>query len=86
MTTEAFTVRTDPETAKRLDKLAAQLDRSRNYLVNQAIKEYLDLHAWQIEKIEEGIAAADRGELVPHEDIFSELRATIENRIRESGG
>jgi predicted transcriptional regulator len=59
MTTEAFTVRTDSETATRLDKLASRLDRSRNYLVNQAIKEYLELHAWQIEKIQEGIEGAD---------------------------
>jgi predicted transcriptional regulator len=35
--------------------------------VNQALKEYLEQHAWQIEKIALGIATADRGELVDHE-------------------
>lgn len=84
MTTEAFTVRADGETVKQLDELASQMDRSRNYLVNQAIKEYLELHTWQLGKIEAGMAAADRGELVPHEQVFSELRASIEKRAHES--
>ena len=43
MATEAFTVRTDTEIVKRLDLLAAQLNRSRNYLVNRALEEFLDL-------------------------------------------
>jgi len=37
MTTEAFSIRTDPKKIRKLDKLAEQQDRSRNYLVNQAI-------------------------------------------------
>ncbi len=82
MATEAFTIRADGETVRRLDQLAKQLDRSRNYLVNQAIQEYLDLHAWQIQKIEEGIAAADRDEVIPHEDVMAEMDALIEQRIR----
>ncbi|MBS1214236.1 MAG: putative transcriptional regulator [Proteobacteria bacterium] len=86
MTTEAFTVRTDIETANRLDKLASRLDRSRNYLVNQAIKEYLDLHAWQIEKIQEGIEAADRGRLIPHEDVMAEMDALIQEHVDRHEG
>jgi len=61
MTTEAFSVRADPKKVRKLDKLAAQQDRSRNYLVNQAIDQYLDLLAWQDERIKEGIKAADVG-------------------------
>jgi predicted transcriptional regulator len=86
MTTEAFTVRTESEIVNRLDKLASRLDRSRNYLVNQAIKEYLDFHAWQIEKIQEGIKAADRGELIPHEDVMAEMDALIEEKIKAHEG
>jgi predicted transcriptional regulator len=64
--TEVFTVRAESELAHKLDHLVNSLDRSRNYLVNQALKEYLEHHAWQIEKINQGIAAVDRGELVEH--------------------
>jgi len=64
MGTEAFSVRTDSKKVKQLDKLAKQMDRSRNYLVNQAIDQLLELHAWQIERVKEGIKAADEGRFV----------------------
>lgn len=69
MATEAFTVRANAEIVKRLDLLAAQLDRSRNYLVNMALEEFLDLQAWQIEKVQTGIAAAESGDFVPDEEM-----------------
>jgi len=61
MGTEAFSVRTDRKKVKQLDKLAKQQDRSRNYLVNQAIDQLLELHAWQDERIKEGVKSADEG-------------------------
>ncbi len=61
MGTEAFTVRTESKKVKQLDKLAGRMDRSRNYLVNQAIDQLLEVHAWQIERTKEGINAADEG-------------------------
>ena len=61
MATVAFSVRTDPKKIRKLDKLAEQQDRSRNYLVNQAIDQYLELLAWQDERIKKGIKAADAG-------------------------
>lgn len=32
---------------------------------------------WQLEKIIQGIAAADRGELIPHDDVMQEMDALI---------
>lgn len=58
MGTEAFSVRADSRKIRELDKLAKQQDRSRNYMVNQAIDQLLELHAWQNELINEGIEAA----------------------------
>jgi predicted transcriptional regulator len=82
MATEAFTIRAETEIVHKLDDLAGSLDRSRNYLVNQAIKEYLETHAWQIEKITQGIAAADRGELVTHDDVMREMEELIERKAK----
>ena len=70
MATEAFTVRTESDIVHQLDSMAGALDRSRNYLVNQALREYLKTHARQIEKINQGIAAAERGEVIAHEDVI----------------
>ena len=59
MATEAFTVRAESNVVHQLDHIAGSLDRSRNYVVNQAVQEYLKAHAWQIEKITQGIESAD---------------------------
>jgi len=61
MVTQAFSVRTDSTKVKQLERLAKLQDRSRNYIVNQAIDQLLELQAWQIERTKEGILAADEG-------------------------
>jgi len=59
-----------------LDTLAEKTERSRNWLVSRAIESYVSLNAWQIAKIEEGIAAADRGDFATDEEM-AELRARL---------
>lgn len=71
---ETFSVRLDPEKREQLDRLAASMDRPRSYLVGQAIEQFLEYHAWKLKLVEEGLAAADRGDLVSHEDLFGKLR------------
>jgi RHH-type rel operon transcriptional repressor/antitoxin RelB len=73
------TVRVKPEIAARLEKLAASMDRSKSYLAAEAIEEYIDLHEWQIQAIEEGIAAADRGETVEFDAIKKKWRKMSED-------
>jgi predicted transcriptional regulator len=65
----AFTVRLDEPTLGALDRLSEQTDRSRNWIVTKAIEDYVALNAWQISKIEAGIAAVDRGEFASEEDV-----------------
>ena len=69
MGTEAFSVRADSKKVKQLDRLAKQQDRSRNYLVNQAIDHLLELQAWQTERVKEGIKAADEGRFASDADM-----------------
>ncbi len=75
MATEAFTVRAETDIVHQLDSMAGALDRSRNYLVNQALREYLKTQARQIEKISQGITAADRGEVIEHDEVIKEMEA-----------
>ncbi|HLP81638.1 MAG TPA: ribbon-helix-helix protein, CopG family [Nitrosomonas sp.] len=74
MATEAFTVRTESDIVHQLDSMAGALDRSRNYLVNQALREYLKTHARQIVKITQGVAAS-RGEVLEHDEAIKEMEA-----------
>jgi predicted transcriptional regulator len=71
--TEPITIRTTKETVDEIDALAAAMDRSRNYVVNQALRQYLEANAWQVQRIEEGLAAAREGRVRPAEDVFADI-------------
>jgi predicted transcriptional regulator len=79
--TAAFTIRLDDEMLAKLDALAADTDRSRSWIAAKAIQDYVELNAWQIQRIREGIAEADRGEFATDgevEAVFSKYRAMTE--------
>jgi predicted transcriptional regulator len=59
----------DDDKLATLDRLAASMDRSRNWIVNRAIERYIAEQAWQIGQIQEGIAQADRGEFASDEEV-----------------
>ena len=82
MATEAFTIRAETEIVDKLDNLAELLDKSRNYLVNQAIKTYLQTNAWQIDKINQGIVAADKGDIINDAEMMLEIEELIENKAQ----
>jgi predicted transcriptional regulator len=67
--TAAFTIRLDDEMLAKLDALAADTDRSRSWIAAKAIEAYVELNAWQISRIREGIAEADRGEFATEEEV-----------------
>ena len=65
----AFTVRLDDDTLGALDRLAERTARSRSWLAAKAIEEYVALNAWQIGRIEAGIAAAERGDFAGADEV-----------------
>ena len=67
--TAAFTLRLDEATLDALDQLAEKTERSRSWLATKAIEDYIALNAWQIGKIEAGLAAADRGDFAGDDDV-----------------
>lgn len=73
------TVRVKPDVAARLEKLAESMDRSKSYLAAEAIEEYLEIHEWQVQAIQEGIAAADRGETIGLEEIKKYWEKKVED-------
>lgn len=68
-TPSPISVRLEPGQRKALDSIAKVLDRDRSYVINEAVKNYLELHAWQIAHIEEGIRQADTGEFASDTDV-----------------
>lgn len=70
---EPITIRTAK--VAEIDALAGVMDRSRNYIVNQAIEQYLEANAWQVARIKDGIAAAHEGKVKPAEEVFASIAA-----------
>ena len=56
---EVVTVRLDPELKAKLDALAASTKRSKSWLAAEAIAQYVEQQAWQIQRIEQAISLAD---------------------------
>jgi predicted transcriptional regulator len=50
--------------------------------VNKALKKDLEQQTGQIEKITQGIAAADRGECFDHEQVMQEMENLIQQAQR----
>jgi predicted transcriptional regulator len=68
-----ITVRVPEELAARLANLSKATDRSRSYLATLAIEEFVAVQEWQVEAIKEGIADAEKGRVVSHEEAAAEL-------------
>ncbi|MBE0504652.1 MAG: CopG family ribbon-helix-helix protein [Desulfuromonadales bacterium] len=68
-------LRIEEELADRLNSLAKSTGKTKSFIASQAIQDYLALQEWQVEAIKEGIDAADRGEMVGHEEAVKVLNS-----------
>ena len=86
MAGSTITVRTDPEISAKIAALAQAMDRSRNWVIEEALKQYIEAQAWQIEGIKQAQASLARGEGIPFEDVMDEMDALIEEKAKEHEG
>lgn len=63
------TTRIDEETQSRLDQLAKATDRSRSWLMADAIRRYVEEEGWQVAAIEEGVRQADAGDFATEDEV-----------------
>jgi predicted transcriptional regulator len=68
--------RTDSEKIDALDSLAVAQDRPRSYLINEAITNYIELHAYQDALVRKGLEQAQEGLVVSHEEVLGRLKKT----------
>jgi predicted transcriptional regulator len=62
-------VRLKPDLQAKLTRLATQQGRDSEALVVEAVERMVNYDEWFLQEVEKGLAAADRGEFVEHEDI-----------------
>jgi len=84
--TGRMSISVSPEKQAKLDAIAASADRSRSYVVNEAIDHYLDLYDWQIRRIEERLERAGSSDAgwIAHDEVFSKLRAKLASRLDQT--
>jgi predicted transcriptional regulator len=71
---KVLTLRLDPKLTKRLDQLADATERSRSFLIAEAVREYVALNEWQVEETRKAMAEADRGEFASPKEVGQALR------------
>jgi predicted transcriptional regulator len=64
----------NPDLQSKLSRLAAQQGRSSETLVVEAVERMLNYDEWFMGEVEKGLAAADRGEVVEHNQVLDAIR------------
>jgi predicted transcriptional regulator len=67
-----------PETEAKLNELAERTHRPKDELLEEAVNHLLAYNEWLEEKVKRSLAAVERGETVPDDEV----RAWIEQRER----
>jgi predicted transcriptional regulator len=75
-TEKTISFRAGAEKIDALDALAAAQDRPRSYLINEAITNYIELHAYQDALVRKGLEDMREGRVVGHEEVVARLKQT----------
>ena len=81
-----FSIRVSEDLKQKLEALAVAMDRDRSWVVSNALETYVAEQSWQIQAIEEGIAAAERGELVSHDEVVAKWEGKLEDHLDRTSG
>jgi predicted transcriptional regulator len=66
-------VHLSPDLQAKLAQLASQQGRESEALVVEAVQRMVTYDDWFIREVEKGIAAADRGEFLDHDEVRKRL-------------
>jgi predicted transcriptional regulator len=69
MNMKTVTFRVPEKKVAALDSAAAHQQRDRSFILNEAVDQYLSLQEYHLALIDEGIRAADAGDVIPHNDV-----------------
>jgi predicted transcriptional regulator len=74
-----MTIHPTPDLKAKLDEIARRTGRDMNALAEEALQRYVDDEAWFLEKVDEGLAQIERGQLLEHDEVI----ARVEGRLRD---
>ncbi|KGJ12747.1 MULTISPECIES: CopG family ribbon-helix-helix protein [Paracoccus] len=73
-----MTIRVSPETKRKLERIAGETRRSKSFLAAEAVSAYVERELEIIDGIRRGMADAEAGRVVPHDEAMAEIHAVID--------
>ena len=73
-------VHLDPDVEAKLARLAAERGSDAEVLAREAIERFVDYDEWFIREVEKGLAAADRGQVLTHEEVGQRLERLLSRK------
>ena len=69
-----LTVRVKPATRDRLENLARVTRRTKSFVIEEALEQYLDVNEWQIKGIQDALIEADSQDavFVDHQEVIAQ--------------
>ncbi|MFU8789499.1 MAG: CopG family ribbon-helix-helix protein [Methylobacter sp.] len=77
MSATSITLHTDTELIDKVAALATAMDCSRNKLIEDALRQYVETQAEQIAGIKEAIISLNDGGGIAHEQVMAEMEALL---------
>ncbi|WP_055048929.1 CopG family ribbon-helix-helix protein [Devosia sp. A16] len=71
MSTRVLTAHIPEELAEKVDRYAESMERSRAWIVKQALSNWVDWEEEKLRRTLEGLADVDAGRLIDHEDMVA---------------
>lgn len=71
----SFTLSLSDEASRALAETADAQDQPPSQIIEQALEHYLAARAWWADAIDEGIAAADNGQLIAHDRVVEWVKS-----------
>jgi predicted transcriptional regulator len=62
-------IRMDTEKLARVDSIAKAVNRSRAWVINQAVDRYLEYEEWFVQQVQQGLDEADQGQFATDQEV-----------------
>ena len=79
MSLQPYSIRADAQTMEALGRIAEAMDRSRNWVINDALKAYVEDNVWLEQQVANSRQEIANGKGVPHDEAMGRMRNYIES-------
>ena len=79
-----ITIRTDDEIVEKIGSLANAMERPKNWVIEDALKQYLAEQAWQIEGINQAQTSLSENGGISFDTVIKKIRSRIKRKQKKT--